>query len=93
METAPQPGHSGILHWIAGDVPRSLLAVLAGTFTLRFSTSLTGTLLIYYLAHPETGAPAIDAKELGLMTAAFFATELVLATPFGLLSDRWVTTG
>ncbi len=89
METAPDHGRPGIVHWIAGDVPRSLLAVLAGTFTLRFSTSLTGTLLIYYLAHPEAGAPAIDAKELGLMTAAFYATELVLATPFGLLSDRW----
>ncbi len=28
---------------------RSILAVLAGTFTLRFSTGLTGALLVYYL--------------------------------------------
>lgn len=31
-------------------VNRSLVAVLAGTFTLRFSTGLTGALLVYYLA-------------------------------------------
>ena len=29
---------------------RSLWSVLFGTFTLRFSTGLTGTMLTYYLA-------------------------------------------
>ena len=32
---------------------RSLNAVLIGTFTLRFSTGLTGALLVYYLADLE----------------------------------------
>ena len=69
---------------------RSLGAVLLGTFTLRFSTGLTGTLLIYYLADlPAHGGPSVDAVALGAMTAAFYASELLLATPFGLLSDRW----
>ncbi len=78
-----------LLRPIIGDIPRSLIAVLAGTFTLRFSTGLTGGLLIYYLAHPKHGAPIVDATELGLLTAAFFVSELLLAPAFGLLSDRW----
>ena len=75
METATDDGHRpGILHRILGDVPRSLGAVLLGTFTLRFSTGLTGTLLIYYLADlPTHGGPVVDAAALGLMTAAFYA--------------------
>ena len=32
-------------------VNRSISAVLLGTFTLRFSTGLTGGLLVYYLSH------------------------------------------
>ena len=43
----------------AGRIPpvnRSISAVLLGTFTLRFSTGLTGGLLVYYLdALPEYG--------------------------------------
>jgi len=36
---------------------RSLRAVLAGTFTLRFSTGLTGAMLAIYLASsPSTAA-------------------------------------
>ncbi len=78
-----------LLRPIIGDIPRSLIAVLAGTFTLRFSTGLTGALLIYYLANPVHGAPVVDATGLGLLTAAFYLSELVLAPFFGLLSDRW----
>ncbi len=69
---------------------RSLIAVLVGTFTLRLSTGLTGTLLIYYFADlPRRGGPSIEAFALGLFAALFFATELIFSTPFGLLSDRW----
>jgi MFS family permease len=91
VETATDDGHRpGIVNRILGDLPRSLGAVLLGTFTLRFSTGLTGTLLIYYLAElPLHGGQEVDAAALGLMTAAFYASELLLATPFGLLSDRW----
>ncbi len=90
VETAPAHGRRPrLFRLIVGDVPRSLVAVLFGTFTLRFSTGLTGGLLIYYLAHPEHGAPTVDAAQLGLLTAAFYVSELLLAPPFGLLSDRW----
>ena len=69
---------------------RSLRAVFVGTFTLRFSTGLTGGLLLFYLAHLHTdyGGPKVDESTLAVMTAAFYASELILATPFGLLSDR-----
>jgi MFS family permease len=69
---------------------RSLWAVLLGTFTLRFSTALTGTTLLYYLADlPKLGGPKVDPSEVGVLVALFFAAELLLSTPFGILSDRW----
>ncbi|MCC6617548.1 MAG: MFS transporter [Chloroflexi bacterium] len=68
---------------------RSLTAVLLGTFTLRFSTGLTGALLVYYLADLESfGAPEVTAFEVGLLTAAFYVAELVLSPLFGMLADR-----
>ena len=65
-------------------MPRSLLAVLVGTFTLRFSTGLTGALLVFYLE--DLG---VTEFTLAVFGATFFAAELILSTPFGLLSDRW----
>ena len=68
---------------------RSLTAVLAGTFTLRFSTGLTGAMLLYYLAQlPAFGGPEVSASVAGIMTAAYFAAELLLSPAFGVLSDR-----
>ena len=68
---------------------RSLNAVLIGTFTLRFSTGLTGALLIYYLADLESfGARDVSAFDLALLLAAFYMAELLLSPIFGLLSDR-----
>ena len=69
---------------------RSLWAVIAGTFTLRFSTGLTGAMLVYYLDDlPRYGGPRVDAIVLGVFTASFFAAELVLAPIFGTLADRF----
>jgi MFS family permease len=69
---------------------RSLRAVIFGTFTLRFSTGLTGALLAYYLADlPKHGGTAVEPIVVGLFSAAFFATELVLSPLFGPLADRW----
>ena len=68
---------------------RSLLAVLVGTFTLRFSTGLTGGLLVYYLADLDRfGAAEVTAFQVGLLTATFYLAELVLSPFFGTLSDR-----
>ncbi len=69
---------------------RSLWAVVLGTFTLRFSTGLTGAMLVYYLDDlPAYGGQQVDAVVLGLFTASFFAAELILAPLFGMLADRF----
>jgi MFS family permease len=69
---------------------RSIVAVLLGTFTLRFSTGLTGGLLVYYLAElPDYGGPSVSATTVGLLTATYFGAELLLSPGFGVLSDRF----
>ncbi|MGH2417689.1 MAG: MFS transporter [Candidatus Limnocylindria bacterium] len=68
---------------------RSLNAVLIGTFTLRFSTGLTGALLVYYLADLDAfGATEVTPFQVGILTAAFYLAELALSPLFGMLSDR-----
>jgi MFS family permease len=68
---------------------RSMRAVMGGTFTLRFSTALTGQMLAVYLVNlPEHGGPVVTATTLGLMHATFYLAELVLSPLFGVLSDR-----
>src|SRR5215213_6156409 len=68
---------------------RSLAAVLTGTFTLRFSTGLTGTMLVYFVAElPEHGGTEVSAIVVGLFAALFYLAELTLSPFFGLLSDR-----
>jgi len=68
---------------------RSLWAVLAGTFSLRFSTGLTGAMLgVYLAALPKHGGPEVGAITLGVFSALFFLAELVLSPVFGVLSDR-----
>jgi MFS family permease len=67
----------------------SIRNVLFGTFTLRFSTGLTGGLLAFYLANlPSHGGPEVSAIAFSVLYAAFYGTELVASPFFGLLSDR-----
>jgi len=69
---------------------RSLWAVVLGTFTLRFSTGLTGAMLVYYLDDlPAYGGQRVDAIVLGLFTASFFAAELLFSPLFGTLADHF----
>ena len=75
-------------------------SVLFGTFTLRFSTGLTGAMLTFYLADlPEHqgiidqlfglgGGVVVGALAFALIHASFYASELVLSPLFGILSDR-----
>ena len=73
----------------SAGMERSTRAVTVATFVLRFATGLTGALLIFLLADfPEYGGPEVGAYTVGVFTALFFAAELVLSPPFGLLSDR-----
>ncbi len=59
------------------------MAVVFGTFTLRFSTGLTGAMLAFYLADLQ-----FDTFTFALFGALFYAAELVLSPFFGYLSDR-----
>ena len=70
----------------------SIGAVLLGNFTLRFSTGLTGALLLFFLADlPEFGGPEVSAFTVGVMGALYFAAELILSPFFGILADRFGT--
>jgi MFS family permease len=64
-------------------VSRSLQAVVFGTFTLRFSTGLTGAMLVYYLADLR-----YETLVVAVFGALFYAAELVMSPFFGYLSDR-----
>ncbi|HLX35418.1 MAG TPA: MFS transporter [Candidatus Limnocylindrales bacterium] len=71
---------------------RSLTAVLVGTFTLRFSTGLTGAMLAFYLAHLTEFHPdsaTVTPVMVGLFSALFFVAELALSPLFGILGDRY----
>lgn len=71
------------------EMDRSLRAVLVGTFTLRFSTGLTGAMLNFYLAQLVLdGHSGIDGKVVGLLAALFYLAELALSPLFGILADR-----
>jgi MFS family permease len=68
---------------------RSLWAVMAGTFTLRFSTGLTGAMLAVYLAKlPDHGGEVVAPTTLAVLHSTFYLSELVLSPVFGVLSDR-----
>src|SRR5512141_782411 len=81
-------------------VNRSLRAVLVGTFTLRFSTGLTGAALTFYLANLQHHTGLVDQLlglgpgqtvsplAFGVVAALFYVSELVLSPIFGVVSDR-----
>ena len=77
----------------SAPAPRSGLAwplrgALVGNFALRFAGAATGILLIRYLAHiNDTGRP-IGAGVIALLTAGFYATELVGSPLLGAVGDR-----
>ena len=76
----------GTLHPMA----RSVWSVILGTLTLRFSTGLTGAMLVYYLAAlPRHGGEQVSSITVAIFTASFFAAELVLSPLFGPLADRF----
>jgi len=68
---------------------RAVMAVVFGTFTLRLATGITGAMLIYYYAaFPDYGGAPVSAREVGILAALFYASELVGSPLFGILSDR-----
>src|SRR5262245_20480486 len=61
----------------------SLRVAIGSSFILRLAGACTGLLLATYL----TKVVGADANAIGLLSAVFFATELLLAPIFGALSD------
>src|SRR6185503_11040012 len=92
--SSDSPPVAGMIRGASGPKPlrfagmdRSLWAVIGGTFTLRFSTGLTGAMLAVYLATlPEHGGQPVDAFVVGIFAATFYLAELVLSPVFGALS-------
>ena len=73
----------------SASMERSIWAVTIATFTLRFATGLTGALLVFLLADlSDHGGAAVGPVAVGVLTALFFAAELVLSPAFGVLADR-----
>ena len=61
---------------------RSITAVLFGTFTLRFSTGLTGGLLVYYLADlPVFGGAQVESLGSDLCWDGEFLYNPALTSP------------
>jgi hypothetical protein len=64
----------------------SLRNVLVGTFTLRISTGLTGSMLAFYLAHlADHGGPSIDGKIVGVYAATVYLAEQLFSPQFGII--------
>lgn len=86
----PRPEHIALAAAPSAEATRrSIRSVTTATFVLRFATGLTGALLIFLLADfPAYGGPEVGPFTVGVFTALFFASELFLSPPFGLLSDR-----
>lgn len=88
------PGPTGAARAADAGYPalmaRSVWSVIVGTLTLRFSTGLTGAMLVYYLADlPKHGGEQVSSVTVAVFTASFFAAELILSPLFGLLADRF----
>lgn len=69
-------------------VPLSLRLAIAGNFVLRVSGPVTALLLTLYLADINEREYRIDAFAVGLLTGAFYVTELLGAPLLGAWGDR-----
>ncbi len=67
----------------------SLLACLGGTLLLRAAAGGAGILVSLLLAQIGREGGSVPAWAVGLASALFFATELLGAPGFGVLSDRY----
>jgi MFS family permease len=67
---------------------RSIGSMLAATFMLRVSTSITGGMLVF-LVDDMTRNRGTGPGALSLLTGGFYTTELTGAILFGVLADRY----
>lgn len=62
--------------------------MLAATFVLRVSTAITGTILVFYLAHLNRTGARVGSGEVAFLETGFYITEVGGALVFGVLADR-----
>jgi MFS family permease len=67
---------------------RSIVSMLAATFVLRMSASITGGLL-FNLVNEITAGKGTGPAANALLTGGFYTTELTGAIVFGILADRY----
>src|ERR1035437_8018855 len=67
---------------------RSIVSMLAATFVLRVSTSITAGLLVFFV-NDLTRSSGGGQGSIAILHAGFYATELTGAIAFGILADRY----
>src|ERR1035437_791661 len=67
---------------------RSIVSMLAATFVLRVSTSITAGLLVFFV-NDITKASGGGQGSIAILHAGFYTTELTGAIAFGILADRY----
>jgi MFS family permease len=67
---------------------RSIVSMLAATFVLRVSTSITAGLLVFFV-NDLTKASGGGQGSIAVLHGGFYATELTGAIAFGILADRY----
>jgi MFS family permease len=67
---------------------RSIVSMLAATFVLRVSTSITAGLLVFFVNDLTKGSGGGQGS-IAILHGGFYATELTGAIVFGILADRY----
>ncbi len=84
------PENSGLsLKSMTGSLIRSLVAVLIGSLILRLAAQAMGQMVQFYFVEINNNHYPISHTARGLVTASFFATELLGSPVLGAISDRY----
>lgn len=84
------PDDSGLsLKGLTGPLVRSLVAVLVGSLILRLAAQAMGQMVQFYFVEINNNHYPISHTARGLVTASFFATELLGSPVLGAISDRY----
>ena len=84
------PDNSGLsLKGLTRPLLRSLVAVLVGSLILRLAAQAMGQMVQFYFVEINNNHYPISHTARGLVTASFFATELLGSPVLGAISDRY----
>jgi MFS family permease len=87
--TSPPSQVGAMLRGLVHGMDRSIVALLGGTFVLRVSTAITGTMLVFYLRLlDDRGLAHVGGAEIALLAGGFYIVELIGSPIFGAIADR-----